>query len=226
MRALLIFHAPTDDIVGIDNATRIFVAAKHPKSFVSIAGADHLLTRAEDAGYVASVLAAWAARYVPELVQAARPWADPLAGAECWHELLETWLSQLAAELPPELEPRLIPLNLDAPDHGKYRLPLMRAFSPDRMRALEPHIRAFAIELIEAVADHICETLFLQDDRVLAVTVKIIKLAISENGEKIGITTIGIGIEEDVTAVYNQAVNIKSVEDLGVVSFKQIKLAV
>lgn len=55
--------------------------------------------------------------------------------------------------LPPELEPRLIPLNLDAPDHGKYRLPLMRAFSPDRMRALEPHIRAFAIELIEAVAD-------------------------------------------------------------------------
>jgi cytochrome P450 len=55
--------------------------------------------------------------------------------------------------LPPELEPRLIPLNLDAPDHGKYRLPLMRAFSPDRMRALEPHIRAFAVELIEAVAD-------------------------------------------------------------------------
>jgi cytochrome P450 len=55
--------------------------------------------------------------------------------------------------MPPELEPKLIPLNLDAPDHGKYRLPLMRAFSPDRMRALEPHIRAFAVELIEAVAD-------------------------------------------------------------------------
>lgn len=43
-------------------------------------------------------------------------------------------------------------------------------------------------KLIEAVADHICETLFLQDDRVLAVTVKIVKLAISENGEKIGMT--------------------------------------
>ena len=55
--------------------------------------------------------------------------------------------------MPPELEPKLIPLNLDAPDHGKHRLPLMRAFSPDRMRALEPHIRAFAVELIEAVAD-------------------------------------------------------------------------
>ncbi len=55
--------------------------------------------------------------------------------------------------MPLELEPKLIPLNLDAPDHGKYRLPLMRAFSPDRMRALEPNIRAFAVELIEAVAD-------------------------------------------------------------------------
>ena len=55
--------------------------------------------------------------------------------------------------MPPELEPRLIPLNLDAPDHGKYRLPLMRAFSPDRMKALQPHIRDFAIELTEGVAD-------------------------------------------------------------------------
>ena len=44
-KALLVMHAPTDDTVGIDNATRIFVAAKHPKSFVSLAGADHLLTR-------------------------------------------------------------------------------------------------------------------------------------------------------------------------------------
>ncbi len=43
-------------------------------------------------------------------------------------------------------------------------------------------------KLIEAVADHVCETLFVQDDRVLAVTVKIVKLAISENGEEIGIT--------------------------------------
>lgn len=43
-------------------------------------------------------------------------------------------------------------------------------------------------KLIEAVADHVCETLFVQDDRVLAVSVKIVKLAISENGEEIGIT--------------------------------------
>jgi uncharacterized OsmC-like protein/fermentation-respiration switch protein FrsA (DUF1100 family) len=63
-KALLIMHAPTDDTVSIDNATRIFVAAKHPKSFVSLAGADHLLTDRRDAGYVADVIAAWAERYI------------------------------------------------------------------------------------------------------------------------------------------------------------------
>jgi uncharacterized OsmC-like protein/pimeloyl-ACP methyl ester carboxylesterase len=63
-RPLLIAHAPLDAIVGIDNATRIFLAAKHPKSFVSLDDADHLLTRAADAEYVAEVIAAWASRYV------------------------------------------------------------------------------------------------------------------------------------------------------------------
>ena len=63
-KALLVMHAPTDDTVGIDNATRIFVAAKHPKSFVSLAGADHLLSNRRDALYVADVIAAWAARYL------------------------------------------------------------------------------------------------------------------------------------------------------------------
>src|SRR5664279_3382858 len=61
-KALLIMHAPTDDTVGIDNATRIFVAAKHPKSFVSLAGADHLLTQRADADYVAGIIAAWSTR--------------------------------------------------------------------------------------------------------------------------------------------------------------------
>jgi uncharacterized OsmC-like protein/pimeloyl-ACP methyl ester carboxylesterase len=63
-KALLIMHSPTDDTVGIDNATRIFVAAKHPKSFVSLAGASHLLDDKRDAGYVADVIAAWATRYL------------------------------------------------------------------------------------------------------------------------------------------------------------------
>jgi uncharacterized OsmC-like protein/fermentation-respiration switch protein FrsA (DUF1100 family) len=63
-KALLVMHAPSDDTVGIDNATRIFVAAKHPKSFVSLAGANHLLSDRRDAAYVADVIAAWASRYL------------------------------------------------------------------------------------------------------------------------------------------------------------------
>jgi putative redox protein len=63
-KALLIFHSPTDDTVGIENASHIFLAAKHPKSFISLDGADHLLSRRSDAVYVANVLAAWAERYL------------------------------------------------------------------------------------------------------------------------------------------------------------------
>lgn len=65
-KALLIMHAPTDNTVGIDNATRIFVTAKHPKSFVSLAGADHLLNDKRDAAYVAHVIAAWVERYLDD----------------------------------------------------------------------------------------------------------------------------------------------------------------
>jgi putative redox protein len=57
-------HSPTDDTVGIDSATNIFIAAKHPKSFVSLSGADHLLSNRRDSIYVADVIAAWAERYV------------------------------------------------------------------------------------------------------------------------------------------------------------------
>ncbi len=73
-KALLIMHAPNDDTVGIDNATRIFVAAKHPKSFVSLAGADHLLSERRDAAYVADVIAAWVTRYLDPVVS--EPAAD------------------------------------------------------------------------------------------------------------------------------------------------------
>jgi putative redox protein len=78
-KALLILHSPTDDTVGIDNATRIFVAAKHPKSFVSLADADHLLTDRRDAAYVADVIAAWATRYLEPVTpdQAADPGEAP-----------------------------------------------------------------------------------------------------------------------------------------------------
>ena len=62
--ALLVMHAPRDAVVGIENATNIFKAAKHPKSFVTLDDADHLVTRAEDAEYAADVISAWVGRYL------------------------------------------------------------------------------------------------------------------------------------------------------------------
>lgn len=59
---LLIMHAPRDEIVGIDNASAIFLAAKHPKSFVSLDAADHLLSKPADAEFAAQIIAAWASR--------------------------------------------------------------------------------------------------------------------------------------------------------------------
>jgi putative redox protein len=64
-KALMVMHSPRDTIVDIDNASKIFLAARHPKSFVSLDPADHLLLRREDAVYAAQLLAAWALRYLP-----------------------------------------------------------------------------------------------------------------------------------------------------------------
>lgn len=71
-KALIVFHAPRDQQVSVDNAGDIFQAAKHPKSFVSLDDADHLLTRKQDSIYVADVLSAWASRYLPESSKADR----------------------------------------------------------------------------------------------------------------------------------------------------------
>src|SRR5580693_1318952 len=63
-RALLLFHSPADNVVGVEHARRIFLAARHPKSFVSLGTADHLLSDPRDAHFAGSVLAAWAERYL------------------------------------------------------------------------------------------------------------------------------------------------------------------
>lgn len=64
-KALMVFHSPVDTTVGIENAATIYNAAKHPKSFVTLDGADHLLTSHSDAAYVAQMIASWSERYVP-----------------------------------------------------------------------------------------------------------------------------------------------------------------
>ncbi|EKF40654.1 putative OsmC family protein [Nitratireductor indicus C115] len=63
-KPLLIMHAPLDEVVGIDNATKIFLAARHPKSFVSLDKSDHLLTDPADTAFAASVIAGWLSRYI------------------------------------------------------------------------------------------------------------------------------------------------------------------
>ncbi|QUJ77303.1 OsmC family protein [Sulfitobacter albidus] len=75
--ALLVLHSPVDAVVSIDNASEIFLAAKHPKSFVTLDDADHLITRAEDAEYAAEVIASWSARYLNR-----RPPAPPIGTPE------------------------------------------------------------------------------------------------------------------------------------------------
>ncbi|MEH6753472.1 MAG: alpha/beta fold hydrolase [Alphaproteobacteria bacterium] len=78
-RALLVMHSPIDNTVGIENAGKIFAAAKHPKSFISLDDADHLVSKEADANYVARAITGWASRYLPEA--AAEPSFDP-AGVE------------------------------------------------------------------------------------------------------------------------------------------------
>lgn len=65
-KALLICHAPFDEVVGIENAAHIFAEARHPKSFLSLDGADHLLSNPRDARYVGATIATWASRYVTQ----------------------------------------------------------------------------------------------------------------------------------------------------------------
>jgi uncharacterized OsmC-like protein len=63
---LLVLHSPQDRVVEVEHATRLFRAARGPRSFVSLDGADHLLSRREDADYAGRVMAAWASRYLPQ----------------------------------------------------------------------------------------------------------------------------------------------------------------
>jgi len=90
-KALLVMHSPRDTVVGVDNATRIFSAAKHPRSFISLDPADHMLSRREDALYAGNILASWAARYLPASVDAA---PAPIPGTVLVQEAREGKFSQ------------------------------------------------------------------------------------------------------------------------------------
>lgn len=71
--ALLVLHAPRDAVVAIDNASTIFIAARHPKSFVSLDDADHMISREADAEYTAELISSWSSRYLDLAPEPARP---------------------------------------------------------------------------------------------------------------------------------------------------------
>jgi uncharacterized OsmC-like protein/pimeloyl-ACP methyl ester carboxylesterase len=112
-RALLIMHSPQDGIVSIDNAAEIFRHALHPKSFVSLDDADHLLSRAQDSRYAAQVLASWASRYLEDIAEPAV--ATGTAGADPRHAD-GVRASTLAGGLATELVAGRFALQADEPE--------------------------------------------------------------------------------------------------------------
>ncbi len=136
-KALIVFHAPRDEIVGIENAGHIFTAARHPKSFVSLDDADHLLTRRADAIYVAEVLAAWASRYLPQppaaAVEAAPPAGEVVvadAGEGKFVQIVRIGRHELRAD-----EPASVPGGLDAgPSPYDYLLAALGACTSMTLR--------------------------------------------------------------------------------------------
>ncbi len=109
-KALLILHSPVDEVVDVDHARRIFQAAKHPKSFVSLGDADHLLIRdPADARYVAEVLAAWAGRYLGAAEEESQAASEPalehgevrvIGGASGFHNRVRAGRHELVADEP------------------------------------------------------------------------------------------------------------------------------
>jgi len=81
-KALMVLHSPVDSTVGIENAAAIFTAAKHPKSFISLDNADHLLSRHQDAVYAAQIIAAWAGRFIGRAGASAEDVPDNVLVAE------------------------------------------------------------------------------------------------------------------------------------------------
>ena len=135
-RPLLVLHAPTDTTVSLEHATHIYAAARHPKSFISLDKADHLLTRKEDAARAASLIAAWADAYV-EAAPNVEPPADVEAvetGRGKFQLQLTTGKHRLFADEPDRFRrPRQRPVTLPAARRGARvlhdddRPPLCRA---------------------------------------------------------------------------------------------------
>jgi uncharacterized OsmC-like protein/pimeloyl-ACP methyl ester carboxylesterase len=155
-KALLILHAPTDDTVGIDNATRIFVAAKHPKSFVSLAGADHLLTRRQDSNYVADVIAAWVERYLDAAAPAAGAGLDEVPRTVVVQETRASTFQQTISVGPHRLvadEPKAVGGEDSGPGPYDYLLAALGACTSMTMR-LYANRKALPLDRVTVTLTH------------------------------------------------------------------------
>ncbi|HEU0277114.1 MAG TPA: alpha/beta hydrolase [Rhodanobacteraceae bacterium] len=130
-KALLILHSPRDEVVDIDHATRIFRAAKHSKSFVSLDTADHLITRAADADYVARVIAAWVTRYVGVETQTDAQPTTRVRVTETGRGVIRTPCRRESGDRSP-MSPR--PLGASAPAHRRMNFSRSRRAPAPRSR--------------------------------------------------------------------------------------------
>ncbi|NJN45469.1 MAG: alpha/beta fold hydrolase [Candidatus Competibacteraceae bacterium] len=174
-KPLLIFHSPVDEVVNIDHASRLYGAAKHPKSFVSLDDADHMVSRVADADFVANVLTAWASRYLTVVTQPAVVETTP--GSV---QVRETRHSSLAQEIKIGIHtlPADEPVSLGGTDSGPnpydYLLAALGACTNMTLRLYAQHkglpVQRISVELnhekIHAKDCEDCETQVGKIDRI------------------------------------------------------------
>ncbi|MEE4376664.1 MAG: alpha/beta fold hydrolase [Candidatus Competibacteraceae bacterium] len=153
-KPLLIFHSPVDEVVGVDHAARLYGAAKHPKSFISLDDADHMVSRVSDADFVANVLTAWASRY---LTVAAQP--EVIETAPNSVQVRETLQSPLAQEIKvgSHTFPADEPVSLGGKDSGPnpydYLLAALGACTNMTLRMYAQH-KGLPVQRISAELKH------------------------------------------------------------------------
>jgi putative redox protein len=158
-KPLLVLHAPTDSTVGIENARRIFDAAKHPKSFVSLDGADHLLTRRDDAVFVAEMISAWATRYLPSSREATTLSSTPgvrvrATGQGRFQHVVQVGRHRLLADEPESfggLDSGLSPYDLLAAALGACTSMTVRLYAERKKWSLPPFTVDIAHTKVHAV---------------------------------------------------------------------------
>jgi putative redox protein len=172
--ALLILHAPTDEVVSIDNAAQIFNAARHPRSFVSLDDADHMLGRRRDAQYAADVIAAWSQRYLPDPQpsDAERAHGEVLVeetGDGTFQQLITIGAHRLLADEPVELgggDTGPSPYDLLLAGLGACTAMTLRLYAGRKGLALDQVRVALRHAKIHATDCETCETRQGQVDRI------------------------------------------------------------